>query len=254
MKSNKIAALAAALLCLTAFTACGEPVTENSAAPEIENAEVTTALTEETAETTDTAEADVTTTAADTDDTAATTAAADDKAAETTAEESSDSEESSENKNENKQDEKPAEQKEDPKPAETQAPAEEEPYLLDSLKIKQDCTDYVSKHKDYTFEEANSCLGSGKDRVYTYKDFELHTYFNGEKDLVAQIVFTTDKLKTRKDIHLGSTKADVVAAYGEPAEADFYMYETDDGRVQFFFDGDTVNRIDIYTLDVLGEG
>ena len=122
---------------------------------------------------------------------------------------------------------------------------------MDALKLKEDCTAYVTSHKDYRFEEANSCLGSGKDRVYHYPDFELHTYFNGEKDLVTQIVFTTDKLATRKGIKLGSTKADVAAAYGEPAEPDFYMYETEDGRTQFFFENDAVNRIDIYTLDVL---
>ena len=58
--------MAAALLCLTAFTACGgESVTENSSAPEIETAEVTTAATEDAAAgTTDTAETAAETTAA----------------------------------------------------------------------------------------------------------------------------------------------------------------------------------------------
>ena len=251
MKKTNLAALAAALLCLTAFTACGEPVTENSTAPELETAEVTTTAAEKDAAETTEAE-DIVTTAAEEDaDSTETTAAAEKKDEESSEDDSSSQDDSSENKDESKPDEKPAEQKEDPKPAETEAPAQNEPYLLDELKIKQDCTDYVSKHKDYTFEEANSCLGSGKDRVYTYKDFELHSYFDNGQDLVTEIVFLTDKLETRKGIHLGSTKADVVAAYGEPEEADFYMYETEDGRTQFFFDGDTVNRIDIYTLDVL---
>lgn len=250
MKKTNFAALAAVILCLTAFTACGETATENSTAPEIDSVNVVTDAAEE-----DEAEAETTVAEEDTAETDTTAAKEDPDSTETTAapeKKDSDSDESSTQEDSvTEQDDQPAaeqnEPQDDPKPAETDAPDEKEPFLLDELHIGKDCTAYIAAHKDYSMEEAPSCIGSGLDRVYTYADIELQTYVENGEETARQITFLTDKPETRKGIRLGSSKADVISAYGEPEEEDFYVYQTEDGELQFFFDGESVFRIQYFT-------
>jgi hypothetical protein len=61
--------------------------------------------------------------------------------------------------------------------------------------------------------EAPSCAYQGIDKTYTYAAFELITYPLGGKDFIQDIYFLDGTVYTEEGIHIGSTKAEVVAAY-----------------------------------------
>ncbi|MCQ2407856.1 MAG: hypothetical protein MJ065_04930 [Oscillospiraceae bacterium] len=233
------------LLAAGMLTGCGESITEdNSDIIEVTGTSATV-ITEETttedAGTATTAEAegtgtDVTTEAPAQKEAAATTIAADSDA-EPTAADNADPE-----NHEASVTDAPAQQEQ---PQTTEPPAEE-PYLLDELKIGESCADYVAAHNNCRQETAPSCIGKGEDHVYTYADYTLYSYVEDGKESLREIAITGGDFETRKGIRIGSTIAEVTAAYGEPEEPGFYSYQTEDGRLQIFFDGNNVSKLDFF--------
>lgn len=66
-----------------------------------------------------------------------------------------------------------------------------------------------------SYFEAASCAFDGLDKTYTYSGFVITTRPEGEKDYVNSILLTDDSVTTTKGIYIGSSRDDVVAAYGE---------------------------------------
>jgi hypothetical protein len=72
--------------------------------------------------------------------------------------------------------------------------------------------------KDWSkFEEMDSCLYIGKDRIYTYDGAVVYTYPDDGNDYILEIELTGSS-KTGRGIGIGSTMDDVVAQYGETYE------------------------------------
>lgn len=243
MKKKNTAILLAAAASMLLLGACGADTEQNSQPEVKQETEIAEETSKASAEETSDEAAEETETAAKK---AATTAAAEDEKAnvtETSAESSepdSEEESSEQDTDSDSADDSPAEQQTEA----PEQPSDTEQYLLDELKLGQDCVAYLSKHTDCQTEKAPSCLGSGEDRVYTYPDFQLFTYYENGKEELREILITGGSFETRKGIRVGSSTADVTAAYGEPAEAGFYTYDTEDGKLQFFFDSDHVFQID----------
>lgn len=63
------------------------------------------------------------------------------------------------------------------------------------------------------YYENQSCGFVGLDKIYTYETIEVYTYPDGDHDKILEIVLF-DSAKTNKNIQIGSTKADLLAAYG----------------------------------------
>jgi hypothetical protein len=104
------------------------------------------------------------------------------------------------------------------------------------------------------FSEAPSCLYEGNDKTYEYADLVLYTITKNSKDLVDGIDLVTDKWQTRRGIKVGSSREDVLAAYGEPFSADMdLIYIADQSlgevsaRITFVFHEDLVSTISIYS-------
>lgn len=91
-----------------------------------------------------------------------------------------------------------------------------------------------------------SCAGQGDGHLYTYDDFEIQTYPDGDKDLILYVLLRTDNVATAEGIDLSSSKDDIIAAYGEPtAEATGSMtYEKNGTKLVFIFDGDSLISIE----------
>ena len=91
-----------------------------------------------------------------------------------------------------------------------------------------------------------SCAGQGDGHLYTYNDFEIQTYPDGDKDLVLYVQLRTDNVATAEGIDLSSSKDDIIAAYGEPAseETGSMKYEKDGVSLVFIFDGDSLISIE----------
>lgn len=64
------------------------------------------------------------------------------------------------------------------------------------------------------FQESESCAFLGKDKVYIYPGITVYTYPINGVDYILQIVFTDDSVSMPEGIMLGSTSAEVIAAYG----------------------------------------
>jgi len=76
----------------------------------------------------------------------------------------------------------------------------------------------------YTFEQP-SCAFEGIDRFFLFGGVQIQTYpaANGQ-DLVHTVMLTDDSVATASGIHLGSSLASVLAAYGNDYEYAFGLY------------------------------
>ncbi len=91
-----------------------------------------------------------------------------------------------------------------------------------------------------------SCAGQGDGHLYTYDDFEIQTYPEGDKDLILYVSLRTDNVATKEGIDLASSKDDILTAYGEPVEesASSLKFEKDGMKLVFIFDGDSLISIE----------
>ncbi|SDI52599.1 hypothetical protein SAMN05421493_11727 [Pseudobutyrivibrio sp. 49] len=91
-----------------------------------------------------------------------------------------------------------------------------------------------------------SCAGQGDGHLYTYDDFQIQTYPDGDTDLILYVSLRTDNVATKEGIDLASSKDDILAAYGEPSEesATSLKFEKDGVKLVFIFDGDSLISIE----------
>lgn len=108
--------------------------------------------------------------------------------------------------------------------------------------------------KPVFFSEAPSCLFEGTDKTYEYNDVVIYTIPKDGGELIDGIDLVSGKYKTSRGITVGSTRAEVIAAYGDPFSADIdLVYITDQSlgdasaRITIVFDGDTVSMVSIYS-------
>ena len=101
---------------------------------------------------------------------------------------------------------------------------------------------------DYFYFEADSCAGIGKSKTYTYGNnaFVISTVPVGDIDLITNITLFDDSVTTPENIFIGSSEADVRAAYGDPTEdvGDGHLtYELNDTMLVIALDGGVVSSI-----------
>jgi len=103
-----------------------------------------------------------------------------------------------------------------------------------------------------SYFEAASCAFEGLDKMYTYSSFELDTYPTGDDDFVSAIIFKDDSISTPEGIRIGSSLADVTAAYGDSYEEEVgqIVYTKDGMTLTFVIADDTVASIE-YNSTVL---
>ena len=94
--------------------------------------------------------------------------------------------------------------------------------------------------------ESPSCASEGIGKLYTYSDFEIQTYPDGDKDLILYVRLRTDNVATDEGIDLSSSKGDITNAYGEPTEESTgsMTYEKNGTSLKFIFDGENLNSIE----------
>lgn len=108
----------------------------------------------------------------------------------------------------------------------------------------------------YEYAEGKSCDYDGLDKTYTYEAATFYTNPLAEGDLLAEIYSESAETATSKGVSPGASKADVLAAYGEPAEQDDYLliYRASEGpgapSLCFELEGDTVLAV-FLTVDLV---
>lgn len=92
-------------------------------------------------------------------------------------------------------------------------------YSDASVQVNSDITGALAQLGDgYKYFESESCAYQGKDKVYTYPFFVIYTYPLDGKDFIASIELKADTVQTQEGIKIGSSKDDVIAAYGDGYE------------------------------------
>ncbi len=111
---------------------------------------------------------------------------------------------------------------------------------------------------DYEYSESISCAYDGLDKIYTYENFSIYTYPDGDKDYVLEVEVLGGNYATDKGIKIGSSRADVIKAYGEKYFEDgalLYYNKTNDATdkiapmLYFVMDNDQV-----ISFGITGEG
>lgn len=87
------------------------------------------------------------------------------------------------------------------------------------------------------YMEAASCYYEGLDKVFTYEGYEVTTYPAKDGDYIQDINISADNIKTPEGIGVGSTLAQVEAAYGTDyrVSGKMYRYDVDDSKYMYFF-------------------
>lgn len=101
---------------------------------------------------------------------------------------------------------------------------------------------------DYAYFEAASCAGIGMSKTYTFGNGSviISTNPNGAVDVIASIALTDDTIQTPEGIYIGSSKDDVIKAYGNATEEteSTLTYQKNDTMIVFVLsDNGTVNNI-----------
>lgn len=92
--------------------------------------------------------------------------------------------------------------------------------------------------------ESKSCAYDGMDRTYTYKDFIVKTYSKSAKgsEYINSIILLTSNVSTKEGIKIGSSKNDVIDAYGR-ATANFGVYTYTKGKCKLMIEMDSHDKV-----------
>lgn len=118
------------------------------------------------------------------------------------------------------------------------------------LSVNEEIESVVAKlGEPVSYYEAASCAFEGLDKIYTYSSFQLDTYPQDGKDMLASIYFKDDLVETKEGISLYMTKDDMITAYGEAATVNDneYIYEKGNGRLRFILKDDEIISIEYQT-------
>ncbi len=115
-----------------------------------------------------------------------------------------------------------------------------------AVSVNQDMAEVLAAEGEpLSYFEAESCAFNGLDKTYTYAGFVISTRPEGEKDFINSILLTDDSVTTPEGAYIGSSKAAVIAAYGEGEEVGVSLsYTKGDCALCFIFDGETVISIE----------
>lgn len=118
------------------------------------------------------------------------------------------------------------------------------------ISVNDDIESVVDKlGEPVAYYEAASCAFDGLDKFYTYSSFQLDTYPQDGKDMVASIYFKDDLVKTTEGISLYMSKDDMTDAYGEATTVNNneYTYEKGNGYLYFIIENDEIVSIEYKT-------
>lgn len=90
--------------------------------------------------------------------------------------------------------------------------------------------------------ESESCAKQGKAYLYTFSDYEVETYPDGETNRVYYISLLNDNVATAEGVDLSYTKDQVIEVYGEPTETKentlIYKKDGSESKLKFIFESD----------------
>lgn len=117
-----------------------------------------------------------------------------------------------------------------------------------TIPLHGDMADYTASLGDPDdFASAKSCTEAGDDKVYTYGGTVIYTYITNGADIISLIEITGSETLV-SGIHVGSTKEEVIAAYGSAytEEGAELLYETGDRTIGLQMADNKVSFIELF--------
>lgn len=117
-----------------------------------------------------------------------------------------------------------------------------------TIPLKGDMSAYTAQlGEPDAYGAAKSCTEAGDDKVYTYGGAVIYTYITNGVDVISLIEITGGEALP-SGIHIGSTKAEVIAAYGSSYTEDGaeLLYEMGGKTIGLQMSGDAVVFIEIF--------
>ncbi|MBP1591145.1 MAG: hypothetical protein ILP22_03800 [Oscillospiraceae bacterium] len=123
------------------------------------------------------------------------------------------------------------------------------------VKLDEDLAGFIAANAPDSETCDPSCLGNGEDCIYAYAHFKINGYRETADAPVkaTSIELTDSEVSTSKGIKKGSSKDDVIRAYGTgyTEQGSMIKYESGKKSLTFIMSGDTVSVIS-YDVDILG--
>lgn len=116
------------------------------------------------------------------------------------------------------------------------------------VKVGVEAKDIIPKLGEYKSEDGEACGTNEKDVIYTLSGIEIETHVSGESEIIRQIKIIDDSQTTVEGITIGSTRDEVIAAYGKvytEGSSGAIRYEGDASAIEFHF-GSSGNVSNIY--------
>ena len=86
----------------------------------------------------------------------------------------------------------------------------------ETFRCGEDVTGLLEKlGDDYNYSEAISCAYDGLDKAFSYSDFDIYTYPDGDIDRVSEITVYTADARTPKGLKVGDTVEEMERLYGK---------------------------------------
>ena len=125
-------------------------------------------------------------------------------------------------------------------------------YYIEHIGVKievgTDAMPTITRLGQYTREEGEACGTDEKDVKYTFASFEIETHIKGEDEYIRVIKLLDDSILTPEGVTIGSTRDDVIRAYGKnykEGSNGAIRYEGARSNIEFFF-GSSGNVSNIY--------
>lgn len=117
-----------------------------------------------------------------------------------------------------------------------------------TIPLRGDMRNYTASLGDPNdFASAKSCTEAGEDKVYTYGGAVIYTYITNGADIISLIEITGSETLV-SGIHIGSTKEEVIAAFGSAytEEGSEWLYEMGNKTIGLEMSGDKVSFIELF--------
>ena len=120
------------------------------------------------------------------------------------------------------------------------------------ISLDQNMSEVIEKiGTNYKLEESKSCMFDGNDKTYTYENFVINTYPNGNDDFVNSITLLNDTFKLSKDVHIGDSIDKIKSIMNETTTLEdeqscSYEYET--YGITFYLEKQVVSEIELYLI------
>ena len=109
----------------------------------------------------------------------------------------------------------------------------------------------LGEPKDYY--EVQSCAFDGMDKIYTFENYEVHTYPEEGTDKVLSVYFLNDQVATTEGVKIGDSMDKMVEVYGDNYEQldTQYTYSKGLTQIRFIVEDNTITSIEYnYNVNV----